>query len=198
MTPIGALPGSPVALDTERPPLDRFGAVHVHVAVDGGAPAQARVVDPFGRRCVDTAQLGDSADLRLRLNLDRQMDVVSVPLMWTEAVGSGDSCASSGTPLSARHTTMAALAAHILRMGSPLSCAGRVRQWLGAVPATRVWAAPQRLPLTTYDGRWVVEGSRIGGRAGVVSTESDKWRVSDDRYPARMTNEPPATRRWMP
>ena len=52
--------------------------------------------------------------------------------------------------------------------------AGRVRQWLGAVPAARVWAACQSLPLTTYDGRWVVEGSRIGGRAGVVSTESDK------------------------
>ena len=46
---------------------------------------------------------------------------------------------------------MAAPAAHILRMGSPLSCAGRVRQWLNAVPAARVWAACQSLPLTGYD-----------------------------------------------
>ena len=46
---------------------------------------------------------------------------------------------------------MAAPAAHILRMGLPLYAAGRVRQWLDAVPAARVWAACQSLPLTAYD-----------------------------------------------
>ena len=41
--------------------------------------------------------------------------------------------------------------------------AGRVRQWLGAVPAARVWAAPHRLPLTAYDATGLAPGSRGGG-----------------------------------
>ena len=40
--------------------------------------------------------------------------------------------------------------ASILFMVSPFILAGRVRQWLGAVPAARVWTACQSLPLTEY------------------------------------------------
>jgi hypothetical protein len=45
-----------------------------------------------------------------------------------------------------------------VRMTPPLPCAGRVRQWLGTVPAARVWAVRHRLPLTSYDG---AQGLRV-------------------------------------
>ena len=34
-----------------------------------------------------------------------------------------------------------------VRMVFPPTCAGRVRQWLGTIPAARVWTVPQSLPL---------------------------------------------------
>ena len=77
----------------------------------------------------------------------------SVPVTAVTSACSVDwaSCATTGTPPSARHTKMTAVAAHSLRMIVPPSCAGRVRQWLDAVPAAKAWATCHRLPLTRYD-----------------------------------------------
>ena len=71
-------------------------------------------------------------------------------------------------------STMAAPAAHSLRMDHPpTGRAGRVRQWLGTVPAARVWAVPQRLPLMVDDGgiqaRWFKD-------AGHERARGTSWR----------------------
>ena len=60
------------------------------------------------------------------------------------------------------------------------SCAGRVRQWLGAVPAARVWAAPHRLPFTAYDatscqGVQESEVVKAGHRPRLQMVVTDAW-----------------------
>ena len=76
----------------------------------------------------------------------------------------------SAGPASASAHTIAPMAATDLFMVPYPSAAmprhtaaGRVRQWLGTVPATMVWAVPQRPPLTAYDATGVALGSRVGG-----------------------------------
>jgi hypothetical protein len=59
-------------------------------------------------------------------------------------------------------------------------CAGRVRQWLGAVPAARVWAACQSLPLTAYDatpwhGVQESEVVKAGHRPRLQMLVTDAW-----------------------
>ena len=64
------------------------------------------------------------------------------------AGASDDSCATVGIAPNAKHNDTTPAAAHGLRMSSPFSGAGRVRQWLGTVPAAMMWAMSHRLPLS--------------------------------------------------
>jgi predicted acylesterase/phospholipase RssA len=92
---------------------------------------------------------------------------VIVPVTATGSAGAVvASCATAMSDMLLSTTRMTAPTrdSRNVRMIIPHCPAGRVRQWLDAVPAARVWAACQSLPLASYDGSGLrrVQESEVG------------------------------------
>ena len=117
---------------------------------------------PSGARFTELTRVSGSSSAPFEVHTEVAAMALAGSACWSA------SCAATtvARPPSSIRMTVPARDSRNVRMRFPSLERVGSRQWLGAVPATRVWPASQRLPLTAYDGASRPKGSRRRGREG--------------------------------